>query len=569
MNWWLTEASRARAEQAELARLLERAEWLSNVNWRLGDDLKLVADFDVEHSGERFSLCIAYPSTFPDSPPMVLPRDDKRLSWHQYGPGGELCLEFRPDNWDPSISGAMMVESAYRLLSGERLGGNEAGVVRSAHQASIGREARGERMRFVLDASSINVLAGLPVDVPIPITAWDRVEKPTWVACLVDVGDEGSLWSQNGPKPSGSSVAKGFAFRTKREISHFRVEPARFAELLSTEFPELAEKLPENPFDGFVLLGDAEHWVALNLYAYQGKQTVFGYKVIIAPDASGRLPAGHAELAQKRVAIVGCGSVGSKIAITLARTGIRKFTLIDDDIFFQANLVRNDLDARVIGQHKVDALAARLRDIVVDPEISNRRVALGQQESAGTTESVLEELAQADLLIDATADPRAFNLVAAVARRQRKPIVWCEVFAGGIGGVIARARPDLDPIPMAAKAQVRAWCDAHGVPWQEVEANYGVQREHALPLIADDGDVSVIAGHASRLALDILTRDESIFPSSAYAIGLAAEWIFSAPFETWPIDFHSEGQWGGSIEGASQDDDLKELLSSLFPKEVV
>lgn len=566
MSWWLTDGSRARAEQAALAQLLERAEWLSGIGWRLGDGLQLIVDFDVKHNGETFNLFMAYPSTFPDTPPMVLPRDGRRLSWHQYGAGGELCLEFRPDNWDSAITGAMMAESAYRLLSSERPEGSDGGVVRSAHQTSIGRDARGEHMRFVLDTGAIEVLAGLPVDVPVPIAAWDRVEQPAWVASLVSIGDEGSLWSQSGPQPSRSLTAKGFAFRTKREIDRFRANPGLFAELLSVEFPELAEQLSENPFDGFVLLGDANRWISLNLYPHEGKQTVFGYKILIAPDASGRLPVGHADLAQKHVAIVGCGSVGSKIATTLVRSGVRKFTLVDDDIFFPANLVRNDLDARAIGQHKVDSLTARLKDIGAAAEISTRRVALGQQESAGTTESVMEELAQADLLIDATADPRAFNLVAAVARRQRKPMVWCEVFAGGIGGVVARARPELEPIPTIARSQIRAWCDGHGVPWAaSAQADYGVQWEQGPPLIADDADVSVIAGHASRLALDILTREQSIFPSSAYAIGLAAEWIFQAPFDTWPIDLRPEGKWGEAQEGASEEY-LKELLASLFPE---
>ncbi|RRH89507.1 hypothetical protein EH240_33935 [Mesorhizobium tamadayense] len=566
MSWWLTNASRARSEQVALAQLQERAGWLSAVGWRVGDDLQLIVDFDIQHNGETFSLYMVYPSTFPDTPPMVLSRDGKRLTWHQYGAGGELCLEFRPDNWDPSITGAMMAESAYLLLSGERPEGDEGGVVPSAHKASIGRDARNEHMRFVLDRGVIEVLEGLPVDTAIPIIAWDRFEKPTWVASLVSVGDEGSIWSNSGPKPSRSSIAKGFAFRTTREIARFGANPGRFAELLPAEFPELAEQLLESPFDGFVLLGDADRWIALNLYPQEGKQTVFGYKMIVAPGTSGRLPANHAGLAEKRVAIVGCGSVGSKIATTLARSGVRKFTLVDDDIFFSANLVRNDLDARAIGQHKVDSLNARLKDIVANAEISMRRVAIGQQESAGTTESVMEELAQADLLIDATADPRAFNLMAAVARRHRKPMIWCEVFAGGIGGIVARARPELDPIPTIARGQIRAWCDAHGVPWAAAtQVEYGAQREQGSPLVADDADVSVIAGHASRLALDILTREQSIFPSSAYAIGLAAEWIFRAAFDTWPIALLPEGKWGEAQDGASKED-LKELLASLFPE---
>ncbi|WEX85816.1 ThiF family adenylyltransferase [Sinorhizobium garamanticum] len=568
MSWWLTNASRAKSEQVALAQLAEGSGWLSGVSWRIGDDLHLIVDFDIQHNGETFSLFMAYPSTFPDTPPMVRSRDGKRLSWHQYGAEGELCLEHRPDNWDPSITGAMMVESAYRLLSGERPTGDEDGVVRSAHQTSIGREVRGELVRFVIAGDAIESLAGLPMDVPVPITAWDRLEKPTWIASLVSVGDEGSMiWSQSAPQPSGSSMAKGFALRTTRDVERFRTDPRSFVEALPAEFPELAERLPENPFNGFVLLGGADRWTALNLFAHDDKQTVFHYKTIVEPEASGRLSADYGALVGKRIAIIGCGSVGSKIAATLARSGVRKFTLVDDDIFFQANLVRNDLDARAIGRHKVDALTVRIKDIVANAEVDCRRVALGQQESAGTTESVMEELAQADLLIDATADPRAFNLVAAVARRHRKPMVWCEVFAGGIGGVVARMRPDLDPIPTLARSQIRAWCDGHGVPWAAGtnDADYGVQSSDGSPLVADDADVSVIAGHASRLALDILTREQSIFPSSAYAIGLAAEWIFQAPFDTWPIDLRPEGEWGESQEAASVED-LKDLLTTLFPE---
>lgn len=566
MSWWLTDVARAKAERTAIAQLSERDGWLSGISWRLGDDLHLIVDFDVQHGAETFGLSMIYPSTFPDTPPMVQPRDERRLSWHQYGPGGELCLEFRPDNWAPSITGAMMVESAHRLLSGERPGENEPGIVRSAHQASIGRETRGEFTRFILDDSAATVLAALPVDVPTAITVWDRLAKPTWVASLMSVGEEGILWAQNAPQPSHSSVANGFVIRTTRNVDRFRLSPKDFADVMPVEFPDLLAKLPKNPFDGFVLLGDENHWVALNLYPYEGKQSVFGYKIIVAPSVSGRLPAGYDSLAQKRIAIVGCGSVGSKIAGTLARSGVRNFTLVDDDVFFQANLVRNDLDAQAIGQHKVDALGARLQNLVANADISVRRIALGQQESAGSTESVMEELVQADLLVDATADPRAFNLVAAVARRHSKPMVWCQVFAGGIGGIIARVRPGFDPIPTEARSQIRAWCDSHNVPWiAATETDYGIERDNAQPLIADDADVSVIANHASRFILDFLTREQSVFPCSAYAIGLVAEWIFHAPFDTWPIDLRQEGDWGGAQELASSEE-LKELLTSLFPK---
>jgi len=336
-------------------------------------------------------------------------------------------------------------------------------------------------------------------------------------------------------------------------------------QLVQDEFPEISAQFSQEFFTGFLLLGNWHHWVVLYLLPYQGKQSAVVYKTILAPNPDGRLPECYAHLSEKRVGIVGCGSVGSKVAATLARSGVRNFILVDEDLFFGANLARNDLDARAIGQHKTNALAVRIKDIVGDADITCRRIALGGQESAGATEIVMEELGQANLLIDATADPRAFNLVSAVARRKSIPLVWCGVFAGGIGGIVARARPGNEPVPNIARDQIHAWCDAQGVPWEtEAEERYGVQWGDGPPLVADDADVSVISGHASRFCLDILGREESIFPHSAYAIGLMAGWIFRAPYEACPIELRQEGEWGECQDEASEQQ-LREFLSSMCP----
>ncbi|MCB5175927.1 ThiF family adenylyltransferase [Microvirga lenta] len=567
MIWWLRDTARARSEQIALAQLDEQAGWLSGLTWNMGDNLQLKVEFDIAHDGEIFGLSMAYPTTFPDTPPMISPRDGERLSRHQYGAGGELCLEFRPDNWDSSITGSMMVESAYRLLSGERPVGDDGGTVPSAHQASIGRELRSETMRFVVAREAVDVLRVIPPEATLPIDAWERGGKSLWTASLASIGDEGApLWAGTAPTPSGSFNAKGFVLRTSRDVERFRDKADGFADALPSEFPELAEQLPENPFTGFIVLGEGDRWIVLYLFPYKGKQAVLPYKMIVAPETVRRLPPGHDTLADKRVAIVGCGSVGSKIAAMLARSGVRRFTLVDDDVFFPANLIRNELDARAIGLHKAEGLTSRLEDIASDLDITKRRVALGQQESAGSTEWVMEDLAKADLLIDATADPRAFNLVAAIARRQCKPMVWCQVYSGGIGGLVARARPNLDPPPIQARAQIQAWCDSQSMPWTgSAEADYGAHSGSGAPLIADDADVSVIAAHAGRMALDILTRDHTIFPSSAYLIGLAAEWIFQAPFDTWPIDLRPDGAWGNPQEAASTEE-IIDLMMTLFPK---
>lgn len=465
MSWWLSDVPRAKRERLAIEELAEKVGWLSSVNWRVISNLQLAVDFDITHQGETFALMMIYSSMFPDTPPMVKPRGQQLLSGHQYGAGGELCLEYRPDNWNAAVTGAAMIQSAYSLLSGERPVDGESAVVPSAHQASLGRDVRGARMRFIVPHEAIEALTAAALETPLPFQGWDCVGNPTWVASLTAIGPvDAPLWTSAEPSPAHATATNGFVFRATKLASPFQADPEAFVTGLLGQFPQLASCVLES-FSGFILLGTNDSWMALNIFPHKGSRAAFRYKTLAAPSTEGRLPDSYVALAGKRVAVVGCGSVGSKVATTLARAGVRNFVLVDEDVFFSANLVRNDLDAEALGLHKVDALAVRIKEIVGGATVSCRRIALGQQESATATESVVEELGTCDLLVDATADSRAFNLVGAVSRRQRKPMVWSTVFAGGIGGVIARVRPDIEPTPPRARDQIQAWCDAHGVAW--------------------------------------------------------------------------------------------------------
>ena len=77
---------------------------------------------------------------------------EQHWSSHQYGGAdGALCLEWGPDNWHPEVTGAQMLESAYRLLYAENPLGAErtefALTVPSRHRLAIGQEVRGSRFR--------------------------------------------------------------------------------------------------------------------------------------------------------------------------------------------------------------------------------------------------------------------------------------------------------------------------------------------------------------------------------------------------------------------------------------
>jgi sulfur-carrier protein adenylyltransferase/sulfurtransferase len=151
--------------------------------------------------------------------------------------------------------------------------------------------------------------------------------------------------------------------------------------------------------------------------------------------------------------------------------------------------------------------------------------------------SVLKELGKCDIIVDATANPMVFNALAAVAKTYSKPLVWCEVYAGGIGGSIARSRPEIDPDPQTMRSKF----NSYSTKLPKITTGQTLDYSSILPdgavLIATDAEVSLIAAHATRLALDtLLNANHSIFPVSTYLIGFSKGWVFEGPFDTIPLD---------------------------------
>ncbi len=568
MIWWLAQPSRARSESLAVAELQNQHGWLRNVEWVIGKDARLSAHFEVERLGRMIPLTINYPSFFPDMPPQVVPREAILLSGHQYGAGGELCLEYRPDNWDISYTGAMMIESAYRLLEGEEPSEGVRAVVENAHATTLGQDVRSAKLRFLISRSFAAAVSSLELLRPVEIEVAEHFVAKHWLAVPRRLGGEGEpLWAAEADMPKYRD-RKGYAVRINSVLkSSIRPDYDLINVLAGTIKHEgLLALIRESAEEAVILIECGGDFHLMWLPNGSGKRDVFGYTAVPEPADASRLPSGYNRLPSASVAIVGCGSVGSKIAASLARGGVARFVLVDGDIFFPANLVRNDLDWESVGLNKPDAVAERIHAIKPSATVTTWRIVLGGQESSSSTDAALVAMGACDLIIDATADPQIFNLCAAVSRKEKKTLVWGEVFGGGIGGIIARVRPDVEPVPHAARRQLLQWCADRGkAPPAGENVQYGLTiGEDSPPLVADDADVSVIAAHMARLALDAFTRTDSLFPQPAYAIGLKAEWIFEAPFDTWPISLSPEGMWGPEKDERVQEE-LEALAKQLFP----
>lgn len=567
MSWWLTQAKRARSERVAIADLQENSDWLKSVEWTMSNDLYLSAKFEISVDGTDVPLKITYPAFFPDVPPQIHPIGEERLSRHQYGTGGELCLEIRPDNWEPEMTGALMIESAYRLLFSEQGGDDEREEVPDAHRTTIAQDVRGKLFRLIMSSEDQQRFEAFPEFSVTELELEEVYQAQRWIARPSRIGStENPLWT-NSLKSLKPIKRSGYMVRLPSNlISNVPSSPDDLAEMAKIfEHENLPKFISDVSIERPILFVTQGSSLLLSLLRGEDKKDAIRYTTIALPPAAKRQSSEYDTLPDKTVALVGCGSVGSKVAASLARAGVGSFVLVDGDILFPGNIVRNDLDMRFIGVNKPDAVKARIQEINPFSEVNVRRVLMGGQESSASTEAALQSIAKCDIIIDATADATIFNLCAAVARSQSKPLVWGEVFAGGVGGIVARVRPDFDPTPLMAREQLAAWCADQGIPWdgQESEA-YELSRDDAPPLVADDSEVTIIASHITRMAIDILIREETIFPNSAYAIGLQREWIFSAPFETFPITLETGGEWSQPVSDESSSE-LIALMGELLP----
>ena len=74
------------------------------------------------------------------------------------------------------------------------------------------------------------------------------------------------------------------------------------------------------------------------------------------------------EKVDARIHIIGCGSVGSTLAVLLAKSGLTKFTLWDFDKVEKHNIVNQMFRQQDVGKLKVEALRDVLTDI--NPDIA-------------------------------------------------------------------------------------------------------------------------------------------------------------------------------------------------------
>ncbi len=203
----------------------------------------------------------------------------------------------------------------------------------------------------------------------------------------------------------------------------------------------------------------------------------------------------------KRAVLVGCGSVGSFVAMELARSGVGKFVLCDTDTLEIHNICRHQCGYSDLGRYKVDAVKDKILNINPNAEVITYRTTIQR-----VPENELLPLMGRDTIIIGGGDNRASaDWACKLAIRTDSTFVatccWTRAFAGEIfywasgrnlscytcalGGLIDEERP-------------------------ESHATYFGSDEEKEKLSFEPGvavDIDFVTIIAVKLALDLLNRD--------------------------------------------------------------
>ncbi|GIJ67922.1 ThiF family adenylyltransferase [Virgisporangium ochraceum] len=153
------------------------------------------------------------------------------------------------------------------------------------------------------------------------------------------------------------------------------------------------------------------------------------------------------DLADRRVAVIGVGAVGSFVADLLFRHGVRRMTLIDPQLLRPGNLVRHLAGEAMVGYPKAAAVKAKLAGLGFDVSGVDY-----QRDRLSTPEQAIRVIRDHHLIIDATANQRATALLAWASSQIAHPVVSvCVQRQGGVVRVDRFPRrgdeQHLDPLP--------------------------------------------------------------------------------------------------------------------------
>jgi molybdopterin/thiamine biosynthesis adenylyltransferase len=139
-----------------------------------------------------------------------------------------------------------------------------------------------------------------------------------------------------------------------------------------------------------------------------------------------------------KIVLVGAGSLGSKVAVELAKAGCGAIVLVDHDVYEAGNAVRHELAPLHAEEGKADALSRALELTNPFCKVTPVAVELGKGSPLG---EVMEQIAGADLLVETTGERALTRLCERYCRIADTRLLSASLTRGSRRRAARRRRP--------------------------------------------------------------------------------------------------------------------------------
>lgn len=496
---------------------------------------QVVVRAQLPHDGQVVDLEVVYPDFFPLFRPQVF-ATELRLGRHQNPVTGNLCLLDRPTRaWHTNHTGAWLVaervphllllleQDSEVMARAEVPQGEPASAFLPYHQpgamlavpwTALALPAEHHRGAAQLTFSSTDaktvtmrvLLAKVCTDDAgaSPLAEADEPLRQRFGGRALDV-----RWVRLPESPVADSAEALLRLARKQDPELGMATWHRLAdrwEVRPTAIVFQEEVGQQVIDDGWLLLVEARHGSGKNrrsaTYIARGER-------LSRRDLQERIP--HlAGLESKTVCLAGLGSLGSPLAVELARAGVGRLRVLDYDHVETGTSVRWARGLSATAHLKTAAVAALISTDHPYTRVEQFDVQLGSADRrnghAPTEHEALHNfLDGADLVIDATAELAIGHLISVLAADHAVPQLYVSATDGAWGGRVARLLPGRTGCWMCLQHRI----DDHTLPTPPYEPSGTVQPRGcaARTFTGANFDLQPLVSQAARVATHTLLRE--------------------------------------------------------------
>jgi molybdopterin/thiamine biosynthesis adenylyltransferase len=410
----------------------------------------------VEVKGQQHFLTITYPPTFPMAAPHVLETEpfqstivDDSMTYHQF-PDGSLCLYTvgrDPRSWSPeyTVADVLARYREYREMAsaGQHIDDGEhmavAGVATAmtlvmtpgqAHAMNM-PEGRG-RLEIACTPRLLGVIQRLNVgdlDVTMDLASW----APAGVTA--DLRADG-FWV----RVSDLNWRSLYTWGAIEALLANTLRAPQLDEALAAPVLVLARRDSSEPGNALVVYRGHQNRAPSTMPASSHVQIVDLEERLFAR-VDGAM-AGRKRLADARVALVGLGSLGSAVAMHLARSGVSQFHLFDPDRLEPENITRHTGDLSALYLPKVSIVEALILRRNPRAQVQSH-ASSPLWDGSGAAQRQFQEILDhpASLVVVTTADDQVERAINQMAVMAHAPAVYGSVVGAAEHGRIFRVIP--------------------------------------------------------------------------------------------------------------------------------